>query len=215
MSPTQNDKVYILGDTIDRGDESIKVLKDIMNRHNFILILGNHEVMLLSAVSPFIKNKEKGYSTSYDSLAFEDWMYNGGESTLQQFTALESWEQEEILIFLEESKVCETIEHRGKLYILAHAGIGNFSIDKDLDEYSLGDFVWGRTDYTKKYFPNGKIILVTGHTPTPLIRKDKRSLVYTGNGHIAIDCGCVSGGKLAAYCIETGKAVYVDAIKNK
>lgn len=51
---------------------------------------------------------------------------------------------------------------------------------------------------------------MTGHTPTPLIRSDKKPLAYKENGHIAIDCGCVFGGKLAAYCIETGETTYVD-----
>lgn len=29
------------------------------------------------------------------------------------------------------------------------------------------------------------------------------------NNWLAIDCGCVYGGKLAAYCIETGEVEYV------
>ena len=39
--------------------------------------------------------------------------------------------------------------------------------------------------------------------------------IYEKNGHIAIDCGCVCGGRLAAYCIETGMATYVDGMKLK
>ena len=50
---------------------------------------------------------------------------------------------------------------------------------------------------------------MTGHTPTFLIREDKLPLVYKGNGHIAVDCGCVYGGNLAAYCLDNGKVKYV------
>ena len=146
--------------------------------------------------------------------AFEDWMNNGGEITLRQFLALERWEQEEILSFLQESSTYETIEYENKLFILVHAGIQNFSVDKELDEYSAGDFIFGRADYEKQYFPGNRIFLVTGHTPTPYINKDKSSTIYTKYNHIAIDCGCVFGGKLAAYCIETSEATYVDAVKN-
>ena len=53
------------------------------------------------------------------------------------------------------------------------------------------------------------LVLVTGHTPTPNIREDQKPLVYQGNGHLALDCGCVYGGNLAAYCIETQEVVYV------
>lgn len=38
---------------------------------------------------------------------------------------------------------------------------------------------------------NMSIILVTGHTPTFLIREDGLPLIYEENGHIALDCGCV------------------------
>ncbi len=41
-------------------------------------------------------------------------------------------------------------------------------------------------------------------------REDKKPLVYQGNGHLALDCGCVFGGRLAAYCVETGGVTYVE-----
>ena len=43
------------------------------------------------------------------------------------------------------------------------------------------------------------------------INADSSSNVYIGNGHIAIDCGCIYGGKLAAYCIEDGSITYINA----
>lgn len=64
-----------------------------------------------------------------------------------------------------------------------------------------------------EYFSGGRVFLVTGHTPTEYIREDGLSLVYEKKGHIAIDCGCVFGGNLAAYCIETGETVYVEGLK--
>ena len=51
--------------------------------------------------------------------------------------------------------------------------------------------------------------LVTGHTPTPTIRADRKPEVYEDNGYIALDCGCVFGGNLAAYCLDTGEITYV------
>ena len=111
--------------------------------------------------------------------------------------------------YLETSTPYETLEKQGCLYILVHAGIDHFSLDKELDEYDPEDFLWSRTDYQRRYFPSHRIVLVTGHTPTPCIRPDKKPLVYTENGHIALDCGCVFGGSLAAYCLDTGEVTYV------
>ncbi len=50
--------------------------------------------------------------------AFGDWMNNGGEVALRQFSSLERWEQEDILCYLEECYAYETVEHNGNLYIL-------------------------------------------------------------------------------------------------
>ena len=39
-----DDTLYILGDIIDRGDNGIKILLDIMKRSNVIPLLGNHVI---------------------------------------------------------------------------------------------------------------------------------------------------------------------------
>lgn len=92
-----------------------------------------------------------------------------------------------------------------------HAGINEFDETKELEEYSLKDLLFYRADYNKRYFNEENTYLVTGHTPTVEIRDDGRDLVYKENGHIAIDCGCVYGGHLAAYCIDTDEIFYVEA----
>ena len=84
-----------------------------------------------------------------------------------------------------------------------------FSEKKHLDEYDFLDFIYERPDYGKRYYRDDKTYVVTGHTPTFYINSNRKTDVYQGNGHIAIDCGCVFGGKLAAYCIETGEITYV------
>lgn len=53
--------------------------------------------------------------------------------------------------------------------------------------------------------------MITGHMPTMCINANSASTVYIGNGHVAIDCRCVYGERLADYCIETGEITYVDA----
>lgn len=202
LSLTSKDRVHILGDCIDRGDEPIKVLKDIMNRPNFSLILGNHELMMLEVIAPLLR--EKTYKTD----VIVEWLYNGGKTTIDQFLALEQWEQEEILEFLESAPLYETIKHNGKTFILVHAGLGNYFPEKAMEDYTAGELVWDRADYTRNYFPNTNTYLITGHTPVLATRDDKLPIIYAENNHIAIDCGCSSGGRLCAYCIETGEDFY-------
>ncbi len=213
-----DDEMFVLGDAMDRGPEPIKVILDLMQRENIFYILGNHDTMFLEVLRRLMVelNEENANAlTSEDYLAFFDFVRNGGEETLRQFRRLSPDQQADIRDYLECAPFYDTIECGGKLYILVHAGIDYFDPEKELDEYEPDDFLWTRPDFERKYFPGNRIFLVTGHTPTTLIREDSRPLVYTKNNHIAIDCGCVFGGNLAAYCIETGEATYVKSRNQK
>ena len=212
---SEEDELFVLGDALDRGPEPLKVLLDLMERENATLIMGNHDATALMVLRQLAK--EITYD-SINSITLEvlnvcsAWFQDGGLTTMKQFQALECSVQTDILNFLEDAPLYETIEHNNTLYILVHGGLGNFDISKELNEYKPEELLWERPDYGKEYFPGERIVLVTGHTPTPYIRKDKLPLVYEGHGHVAIDCGCVFGGKLAAYCIETGKTIYVEGL---
>lgn len=98
---------------------------------------------------------------------------------------------------------------------MVHADLGNYSPYIKLGDYGLDEIIDHRADYSKRYFQDTNKYLITGHTPTLHIPNWNKAEVYEKNGHIAIDCGCVCGGRLAAYCIETGKATYVDGVKIK
>ena len=209
---SEKDDLYVLGDAMDRGPEPIKVIRDLMSRPNVTYILGNHDEMMLTALKPLTAEitEESISSLSAESLFnYQYWLQEGGDITAGQFARLSAGERQDILDYLENATAYETIEFEDELYVLVHAGISNFGPNKELDEYDHTDFLWERTDYTRRYFQSDRIFLVTGHTPTALIDKDKQPLVYMDNGHIALDCGCVFGGNLAAYCIENGSITYV------
>ena len=44
---SDEDTLYIIGDVIDRGPDGIKLLQEIMNTPNMVMLLGNHEYMML------------------------------------------------------------------------------------------------------------------------------------------------------------------------
>ncbi len=210
---SDKDELYVLGDVVDRGPEPIKVLWDMMARPNVYPVLGNHEYMALTVlrrlnVEITEENAEK-YLTSDDLLGYMYWMQDGGSVTAKQFAKLDPEEREEILSFLEEFSVYEEVYAGGKHYILVHAGIHGFQEELELEDYGLEDFIFYRADYGRPYYK--ETLTVTGHTPTMLLRRDKEPLIYESPGHIAIDCGCVFGGRLAAYCLDTGEVFYVDA----
>ena len=212
------DTLYILGDVIDRNPDGIRILRQIMAMPNAKMLLGNHEYMMLKVLSKFAvevtEENAENYLTAEDLMDFTYWMQDGGGTTCEQFRKLPADQQQEILEYLEDASLYEEVETGNCRYVLVHAGICGFEEEKPLEDYALGDFLFHRADYGRRYFSDPeecsgrKTYLVTGHTPTMAIREDGQPLVYSGHGHLAVDCGCVFGGKLAALCLEDGSIYY-------
>lgn len=214
---SDQDELYVLGDAMDRGPEPMKVIQDLMMRPNAIYIVGNHDYMMLCALKKLaVEITEENYRnhlTSKDLLSYFYWVQDGGRVTADQFRTRSREEQQDILDYLQEASVYEVLEERGRKYILVHAGIRGFEEGRDLSRYDVSDFLFERADYDRRYYQDHRMILVTGHTPTLVIRPDQRPEIYQKNGHIAVDCGCVLGGQLAAYCVETEEVTYVKGQK--
>ena len=94
---------------------------------------------------------------------------------MKDFSRLSQEQKDDILDYLNEFELYAEVCAGGKHYILAHAGLGNFSPEKRLEDYSLEELAFSRTDYSKALFQDK--ILVTGHTPTSL--KTRNLVTYT------------------------------------
>lgn len=207
----ESDTLYILGDTIDRGPCPVQVLLKLMEMPNAVCIAGNHELMALECLE-FLRREitqetiaEMEPEMIYNLLI---WKRNGGMATIREFHKLDRETQEDVIDFMKDFLAYEKVTVNGRDYLLVHAGLGNYAPEKEMEDYSLKDLVWGRADYETRYFDD--IYVVTGHTPTQMIRNNPNpGYIYRANRHIAIDCGaCFPGGRLAAVCLDTGKEFY-------
>lgn len=206
------DELYIIGDVVDRGEQPMEILFDMMNRANVYPLMGNHEVMALNGLkllSGDISTDIVNHLSSEQLEMMSAWIKIGATSTIRGFTALGSDEQTEILEYISGFLPYKKVSAGRNDYLLVHAGIDGFEPDKPLDEYPIDALVWGRIDYEIPYYDD--IYTVSGHTPTQGIQGNPRpGYIFRANNHIAIDCGaCRRDGRLACLCLDTLEEFYV------
>lgn len=205
---SDNDKLIIDGDVLDRGKKSIATLLHIMFDKNMELICGNHELMATICMKSIINEVTDELLENFninDMGSLMEWQYNGGTSTMRELRKYDKEVQKRIYTYLSKLKFYKELKINDKKYIMVHAGLGCFKKSKKLKDYDINELVWDRLDYDKEYFKDK--YLITGHTPTLAITgKDK---IYYNKNNIAIDCGCTYGGRLACLRLDDMKEYYV------
>lgn len=208
---SDNDVLYVLGDIVDRGERPIDILLDMMSRPNVYPIIGNHEIMALDMLKDLMVEITEESISTHLNLNFMnrllEWQMNGGDPTMKQIKKLPIGEREYIIEYIEEFTPYEIEKIGQRKFILVHSGLGGFSPDKSLDDYTLDELTCIRPDYEKKYFSDSNTFIVCGHTPTLAI--SGKPEIYHSNNNILIDCGASFDGKLACICLDTTEEFYV------
>lgn len=161
---SDKDTLYILGDVIDRGRDSIKLLLYIMDKPNIILLRGNHEEMMLD----FFNRNElpQNMTEVYNMYNYELWFRNGGMETIRELIRMKQSKNilNKLIEFLKGSLVVY-IENIGtKTFYLVHADLEFDKNNKNPKTYQDRDFmIWNR----KLPSDNDKLLdntyLITGH----------------------------------------------------
>ena len=209
---TDSDVMYVIGDVVDRGPQSVELLQDMSMRANVFPIIGNHDLtarMVLEKLCVEITedNYENHLSPEVMDL-LSLWLLDGGQSTLDSFKKLDADERGFLIEYLHEFSPYEKITVGGNRFILVHGGIPYEKRKMPLHKQSIYELAIERVDYSKRYFD--KAYLVTGHTPTINIGEEYRGKIFKGNGHIAIDCGAGYGFPLGCIRLDDFKEFYVD-----
>lgn len=180
----QRDKLILLGDLIDRGEDSPGVVGDLVALQretpaHVVVLRGNHEQMLLDFI-------ERGDAT---------WLEKGigSDDTFEQYTGQKASAVEDARRLLREKMPPEHVEflrslplyHEDDYAIYVHAGLDHGKHPRETDARTL---LWSRDiDFFKHY--RGKTC-VFGHTPTPLLPllgRLGRHGIYIFNSAIGID----------------------------
>lgn len=202
ISFSDNDIMYVLGDIVDYGDETMEVVCDLSVRMNVYPIMGEHDAAAYKMLSGFDEMLKSGKTPDAAFIAeMQAWSQDGGDKTLASFRALDDDMKEGVLDYLADMEPYEVAEAGDARYLLVHAGIANFEKGKDLNDYEPEDFYTEPLDMDKEYFSRTNVIV--GHTPT-----DSGKITRKGK-NIAIDCGVANGGALACLCLDNGKEYYI------
>lgn len=194
---SEDDFLFILGDVIDRnGDGGVEMLRWLLWQSNVELLLGNHEAMLLSCDFVFDEITEQGIEqlTSEKMSLLMNYMHNGGDVTLKALRKLATASREElydILDYLREAPLYETVSAGGSDFLLVHAGLENFRQDRRLSDYSPDELLWARPAIDENYFDD--VLTVFGHTPTGSYGADYEGKILKTATWINIDVGTASG----------------------
>lgn len=201
------DIMYVLGDIVDYGDESMELVGDLSIRYNVYPIVGEHDFTAVKMLSGFEKMLKSGETPDKKFITqMTQWVADGGQSTLDSFRTLDAEMKEGIIDYLSDMTLYEEVEVGGKEYLLVHAGIAGYKTGVDLEELKPEAFFSEALDLTKKYFDDKTIIV--GHTPTTEDNGGDGKIFF-GNGSIAIDCGEARGGTVGCLRLEDMKEFYV------
>ena len=209
-----DDKLYVLGDVIDREPDGIKILQDIMRRKEkgqAEFLIGNHEWMMVQSLFLNDETQRKNWEVN-----------NEGKVTREAFEKLGVDEQEEIKNFLLDSFVYKNINIDNEDVHLVHAKAiqdRDSKEDKTLREMLnegkvdlINEAVWSRAGekYTSKEIAKPDTFTVIGHTPT-----DSNMVEYQ-DGHLDIDCGAAYYfGNAGLVDLKNGTVTYFDMRKER
>lgn len=187
LRPLPVDRIYLLGDLIDRGPDSRGVLDFIFELRKRGLsvdsVRGNHEEMYLQ--------------TGVDHRYRELWAANGGLDTLASFEADGPGDiPHRYRDFLESLPLYILLDD----FVIVHAGL-NFETPHPFDDTDA--MLWTRSPFVDRQRIGGRR-LICGHTPVTRTRLE----ASLNSSKIMLDNGCVFSdqpgmGNLAALELES------------
>lgn len=204
---SESDELYVCGDIIEKGQESVRLAKLIFSMPNAHVIMGNHEHSFLQYYNYLMRE----YDGDYDTVLSELKKYitdGGGDGDLLDWDVVDRIESLPYYIETED-------------FVCVHAGITLTENGRTsrLDSISQEELICSRSFKNPDVVPKDSKCVFFGHTATSAICGESQILVYkkpNANGtHIGdyakihLDTCTFVSGILGCFCVETCEAYYV------
>lgn len=215
---TDDDELFILGDIMDRGPNSIDIYYFVKAMPNIHMLKGNHEIMMRQSMKAALKYNDLD---SERSNPYRLWRQNGALGTVNsireylqkdaipysEYFDLKQVFIKELIDFIDSLPSYFELYLNGKHYVLVHAGVDPEA--ESVEEVDEDLLAWIREYfYLSECDPN--ITYIFGHTPCCFLNDDKSfDIWYDPDYHnkIGIDGGLAVGdkGQLNCLCLTTGE----------
>jgi len=177
----KEEQLVFLGDYIDRGPDSLKVLQKVIqlaDDYDVVTLSGNHEQLFLGwldkpeEISEFYFNPKVGGAATIQSICNDPNLNIASDNfSVKEVTTKIQKEQSKIVSFM---KGLRRFYLWGP-FLFVHAGIS--SKEENFRNTKEEDFYWIREEFYNAPH-KAKEIVVFGHTPTVLLNEDKSSNVW-------------------------------------
>lgn len=203
-----DDILYVVGDIVDYGEDSMELLCEISMMPNAYCVAGDHDLLALRMLSGFDRMLKTGATPEAAFAAdMQKWVGTmGGAPTLAGFRELDEDMREGVLDFLSELAYFEEVTVNDENFLMVHAGFRGFDPAREIEDYELEELTEEPVDVDWEYFEDKTLIV--GHRPTYELPEGDAGRIYYGNGSISLDCGAVKGYPVGLLCLETGKEFY-------
>ena len=191
---SERDELFVCGDIIDKGQDSVKLLKFIKSMPNARCIIGNHEYAFLKKYWAIMQNSPQDF----------DQVLNELQSYFQYDGNLLDWETvdwlETLPYYIEESD-----------FICVHAGVELTPDNRlvPLEQNQNEQLVYDREFKEPNLVPLTDKCVFFGHTPTSYISNECKIIKYKKEGYqtnsirdfykIHLDLGTWIHGVLGAF----------------
>lgn len=190
--PPARTSLVLLGDMIDRGPQSQRVLelayRGTLNKRSAVVLLGNHEDAMIES-----------WRGNHDAL--DGWLEHGGITTLESFgverDVIDRARPDELVALIRDTIPAHVVEwlqgcplfHQSGDYLFVHAGIRP---GLALAKQDAADMLWIREEFLN-YSGDHGVVVVHGHTIS-------QEVDFKAN-RIGIDTGAYRSGRLSALCL--------------
>ncbi len=201
---SDDDELFIIGDVIDKGEGSVRLLKYVLSKDNIHLSMGNHEYEFLKFYYSLIQKDDVDFDAVLERL--QGYFPNDGD--LLDFETMDMLE--EIPNYFDEPD-----------FIGVHAGI---LLDEDgraihPKELPIEEIIYNRSFKSPNVLPANSRCVFFGHTSSMAVFPDASIIVYKRDGSegadirdyikVHLDTGAFVSGILGCFSIDECKCYFV------